>query len=55
MAEKIGATELLVRCDCGYVARGSENNLIPAVQKHGREAHNMQVTPEQVLAMAQPV
>jgi predicted small metal-binding protein len=55
MAEKMGATELLVRCDCGYEARGSENKLIPEVQKHGREAHNMQVTPEQVLAMAQRV
>lgn len=41
MAEKTEATELLVRCDCGYEARGAEDKLIPAVQKHGREAHNM--------------
>jgi hypothetical protein len=24
------------------------------VQQHGREAHNMETTPEQVLAMARP-
>lgn len=49
------ATELLVKCDCGYEARGSQDKLIPAVQQHGREAHNMEVTREQVLAMAQPI
>ncbi|TMC88051.1 MAG: DUF1059 domain-containing protein [Chloroflexi bacterium] len=48
-------TELIVRCDCGFEARGSEDELIPVVQKHGREAHNMQVTRDQVLAMARPV
>ena len=55
MREDARATELLVRCDCGFEARGSEEKLIPAVQKHGQEAHNMQVTREQVLAMARPV
>jgi len=48
-------TELIVQCDCGFEARGSEDELIPVVQKHGREAHNMQVTRDQVLAMARPV
>ena len=55
MDEDARAVELVVRCDCGFEARGSEAELIPAVQKHGKEAHNMQVTPEQVLAMARPV
>jgi len=55
MAEKTAATELLVRCDCGFEAKGSEEKLIPAVQEHGREAHNMSVTRDQVLAMAGPV
>jgi hypothetical protein len=26
--------------------------LVPLVQRHGRDVHNMPVTPEQVLAMA---
>ena len=46
--------ELIVRCDCGFEARGDEAKLVPAVQRHGREAHNMEVTREQVLAMARP-
>lgn len=55
MAEKPTIAELVVRCDCGFETRGAENELVPAVQKHGRDAHNMPVTREQVLAMARPV
>lgn len=47
-------TELVVTCDCGFEARGNERELIPIVQQHGIEAHNMTVTDEQVLAMARP-
>ena len=47
--------ELVVRCDCGFEARGAPAKLIPLVQQHGREAHKMDVTPEQVLAMAKPI
>ena len=47
--------ELIVRCDCGFEARGNEAKLVPLVQQHGREAHGMEVTREQVLAMARPV
>ena len=46
--------ELIVRCDCGFEARGDEAKLVPIVQRHGREAHNMEVTREQALAMARP-
>ena len=45
---------LVVRCECGFEARGKETELVPVVQKHGRDAHNMDATPEQVLAMARP-
>lgn len=54
MDQDSGAIELVVRCDCGFEARGSEEELVPSVQKHGQEAHNMDVTREQVLAMARP-
>jgi len=47
--------ELVVKCECGFESRGTEAELVPAVQKHGREAHNMDATPDQVLAMARPV
>ncbi len=54
MSQEAKATELVVRCDCGFEARGTEQKLIPIVQKHGIDAHNMKVTREQVLAMARP-
>lgn len=54
MEEDAAAIELVVRCDCGFEARGAEDELVRAVQKHGQEAHNMQVTREQALAMASP-
>ena len=47
--------ELIVRCDCGFEARGTEAKLVPIIQRHGREAHNMEVTREQALSMARPV
>jgi len=42
----------IVTCACGFEARGTEDELIPLVQQHGRDVHNMPVTAEQVLAMA---
>jgi len=46
--------ELVVRCDCGFEARGTEDKLVPVIQRHGREAHNMKVTRAEALAMARP-
>ena len=45
---------LVVQCECGFEVRGTEDEVVPAVQQHGREAHNMDATREQVLAMARP-
>jgi predicted small metal-binding protein len=42
-------------CDCGWCIRGSEVELIAAAQEHGRTAHDMVPTREQVLATAKPV
>ena len=46
--------ELVVLCDCGFEARGTPDQLIPIVQKHGVDVHNMKATAEQVLEMARP-
>jgi predicted small metal-binding protein len=44
----------VMRCDCGYVFRGNtDNELVANVQKHAREVHDMELTREQILAMAQ--
>jgi hypothetical protein len=42
-------------CDCGWTATGAEQELIVATQEHGRDAHGLIPTPEQVLAIATPV
>ncbi|HVL97726.1 MAG TPA: DUF1059 domain-containing protein [Egibacteraceae bacterium] len=45
----------VIRCDCGYVARGdSDDQLVSVAQRHAREVHGMELSPEQVLAMAEP-
>jgi predicted small metal-binding protein len=46
--------ELVVTCACGFEARGEPERLIPLVQQHGRDVHNMSTTAEQVLALARP-
>jgi predicted small metal-binding protein len=44
----------IMRCDCGHVVRGrTDDELVAKVQKHAREVHHMEITKEQVLAMAQ--
>jgi predicted small metal-binding protein len=47
--------ELVVRCECGFETRGTADQIVPALQKHAGESHNMKVTREQVLARALPV
>jgi hypothetical protein len=46
--------ELIVTCACGFEVRGRPEDLIPVVRQHGIDVHNMEVTDEQVLAMARP-
>jgi predicted small metal-binding protein len=43
-----------MQCDCGQVVRGeTDDELVANVQKHAREVHDMEITREQVLTMAQ--
>lgn len=44
-----------ILCDCGWSARGTDEELVAAAQHHGHEAHDIVPTPEQVLAVATPV
>jgi predicted small metal-binding protein len=43
---------LTVRCACGWEVTGTEADVVPATIDHGRRLHNMEATPDQVLAMA---
>lgn len=50
-----GEVNFVVRCECGWETRGTEDQIVPVLQKHAAESHNMKVTREQVLARAQPI
>ncbi|MSQ22530.1 MAG: DUF1059 domain-containing protein [Dehalococcoidia bacterium] len=42
-------------CECGVVIKGrDDNDLVRQAQRHAREVHRIQITREQVLAMARP-
>ncbi|HEX6331174.1 MAG TPA: DUF1059 domain-containing protein [Actinomycetota bacterium] len=43
-----------VQCECGFYARGTEEDLVPVVQAHGKAKHGMDVTTEQVIAQLKP-
>jgi predicted small metal-binding protein len=45
----------VIKCPCGMVVRArDEESLVTQAQKHARDAHAMELTREQVLAMAAP-
>jgi predicted small metal-binding protein len=46
--------ELVVRCDCGWTARGTETQIVPLIQRHARDAHGIEVSREQALAQTRP-
>jgi predicted small metal-binding protein len=48
------AHELSARCDCGWSAQGPEAELVPKIQEHARQAHDLEITREQALAQARP-
>lgn len=44
-----------VTCDCGKTMRApGDDQLVAVVQKHAKDVHNMTLTREQVLSMAEP-
>lgn len=44
-----------VSCDCGKTFRESTDDaLVAAVQRHARDVHRMELSRDQVLAMAEP-
>lgn len=48
--------EKKVACDCGKdFASDNDEQLVSDVQKHAREVHSMEMSREQVMAMAKPV
>jgi predicted small metal-binding protein len=54
MSKQSPESVLVVECACGILMRGRVDELVPMVQKHASEAHNMRVTREDVLSRARP-
>jgi predicted small metal-binding protein len=51
---KESAMRKVVRCSCGVEIRAEdERELIARVQQHAKEAHDLTLSEEQVLAMAE--
>ena len=44
-----------VTCECGWSAKGTQEELVPQIQKHGTDVHGMDVTPDQAIAQLRPV
>ena len=45
-----------IECPCGYVIRAdSEDELVAKAQQHAKEAHEMELSAEEALAMARPI
>jgi hypothetical protein len=45
----------VIHCPCGVVLRAAdERRLVALAQQHAHEAHRLELTEEQALAMAQP-
>ncbi len=48
------AAQWQVTCQCGWRVHGTKAEVVSAVQKHGRSAHQLEITEEQVMALAVP-
>ena len=45
-----------VNCDCGAtIEETNDDALVEAVKKHATEVHNLELTRDQILSMAEPV
>jgi predicted small metal-binding protein len=43
-----------IRCECGFVAEGDDDaTLTASACVHARDAHNVDLAPEQILALAE--
>lgn len=45
---------MLINCDCGFTIHGeTDDELVTNAQAHAREVHDMDLTREQVLSLAE--
>jgi predicted small metal-binding protein len=41
-----------VTCMCGWQTRGTDDEIVRAIQEHGEQAHGQRPTREEILALA---
>jgi predicted small metal-binding protein len=45
----------VVQCPCGFTVRSEDRkSIVSQAQRHAKEAHGMELTEEQALAMSRP-
>jgi predicted small metal-binding protein len=44
-----------VTCQCGWTCRGTDDEIVAQVQAHGREAHGVESSADEILSIARPV
>lgn len=51
----MGEVAKVIQCPCGYVVEAeTEDDLVERAQRHARRVHEMDLSRDQVLAMAHP-
>jgi len=50
--DQVEQANLRIRCACGWEVRGTEDEVVLAIQEHGLRLHNMAATRDEVLAIA---
>jgi len=54
MTNQQAAKQWQVTCQCGWRVKGTREAVVDAVQAHGREAHDTELTEDQVMSQAVP-
>jgi hypothetical protein len=49
-----GVADREIRCECGRIARGDENEVVALARAHAQRAHDLDFSRERLLAMALP-
>lgn len=55
MTQASGSQQWQVTCQCGWRTHGPRDTVVTAVQEHGRQAHQRELSVDEVMAIAVPL
>ncbi len=55
MTDGAATAQWQVTCQCGWRTHGTQDEVVKTVRDHGRTTHQMEITQEQVMALAVPL